>query len=125
MTYEQSLRNIEKLKDLVIPLGTHHVFFDFSNNFEFILILFEYLKSKNIVSELMTTKFRSKLPLGGIIFNKLDHEIFYYEDKNIRYEYDMTTQEILMHDSKEPFRNYSPAQLVIEINKLLLKLKNM
>lgn len=124
MTYEQSFRNIEKLKNWVIPLDAHRVFFDFSNNSDFKIIFYKKTEPEKI-RDLISTKFRSKLPSANIVFNELDHEIFHYEDKNIRYEYNLTTQEILMHDSKEPFRNYSPAQLAIEMNKLLLKLKNM
>lgn len=125
MTYEQSFRNIEKLKDLVVPLDTHQIFFNFSNSSEFKMLFFKHSESKEVISELMTSKFRSELPLARIIFNKFDHEVLYYEDKFLRYKLNLTTQEILMHDSKEPFRNYSPAQLAIEMNKLLLKLKNM
>ena len=125
MAHEQSLKNIETLKNLVLPMETHQVFFDFSNSSEFKMTFFNRIESENIISEIMTTKFRSKLPLARIVLNKLNHEMLYYEDKFIRYEFNLTTQEIFMHDSKEAFRSYSSAELVIEMNKLLLKLKNM
>ncbi len=125
MTYKQRLKNIEVLKNLVLPTETHEVFFDFSDSSEFTMILFKTSESKDIISDLMTTKFRLKLPLARIQYGPLEHEFFYYEDCSIRYEYNLTTHEILMHDSKEPFRNFSSAELTIEMNKLLLKLKNM
>lgn len=125
MAYEQSLENIEVLKNLILPMQTHQVFFDFSNNSEFEMKFFNRIESANIIGKLMTTKFRSKLPLARIQYGPLEHEFFYYEDCNIRYEYNLTTQEILMHDSKEPFKKKSSAELVIEMNKLLIKLKNM
>ena len=106
-------------------MQTHQVFFDFSNNSEFEMKFFNRIESANIIGKLMTTKFRSKLPLARIQYGPLEHEFFYYEDCNIRYEYNLTTQEILMHDSKEPFKKKSSAELVIEMNKLLIKLKNM
>lgn len=125
MTYEQSLKNIEALKSLILPLETHQVFFDFLNCSEFEMIFFKRNESKDIISDLMTSKFRAELPLARILFDKSDFEIFYYEDNMIRYELNLTTQELLLHNSKEKFRNYSPAELIIEMNKLLLKLKNM
>ncbi len=125
MTYKQRLKNIEVLKNLVLPTETHEVFFDFSDSSEFTMILFKTSVSKDIISDLISIKFRAKLPLAGILFDKLDHEILYYEDYTLRYQYDLTTHEILMHDSKEHFRNFSSAELAIEMNKLLLKLKNM
>ena len=125
MAYEQSLENIEVLKNLILPVFTHQVFFNFANSSDFEMKFFNRIESDNIIGDIMTTKFRLKLPLARIQYGPLEHEFFYYEDCNIRYEYNLTTQEILMHDSKESFRNYSAAELTIEMNKLLLKLKNM
>lgn len=124
MTYKQSLENIEKLKNLVVPLDTHQVFFDFFDKSEFKIMFFKRIESTNIISELMTTKFRAKLPIARIQINS-DHEMFYYEDDLIRYEYNLTTQEVIMNDQKKGFKNRSSAELVIEMNKLLFKLKNM
>lgn len=125
MAYEQSLENIEVLKNLILPTENHQVFFDFFNDNEFKMIFFNRFELENIIGDLMTTKFRSKLPLARIIFNELDHEILYYEDTFLRYKYDLTARKILTHDSKETFRNHSPAELAAEMKKLLFRLKNM
>ena len=124
MTYEQSLENVEILKNLALPLDAYHIFFDFENNTEFKMLFFDGSESKDYISDLMRSKFKNKLPIARIQIH-LDHEMFYYEDCHIRYNFDFTTQEVTMNDSKISFRNSSPAEIAIEMNKLLLKLKNM
>lgn len=129
MTYEesytQSLKNINNLKNLVVPLETHEVFFDFSSKTEFKIIFFNRFEPTDIMSDLILSKFRAELPIGLIQINDLDHEIFAYEDSLTRYKYNYTTQELIISDQKKGFKNQSSAELIVEMNKLLLRLKNM
>lgn len=118
MTYEQSLKN------MVYPLELHHVFFNFSSNSDFKIIFYSSHESKNI-SELIKTKFRTKLPFGRIQTTPLGHEVLYYEDPLFRYKYDLTTQDVLINDQKKGVKNSVTAELSLEMNKLLFKLKNM
>lgn len=125
MIYTQSLENIEKIKNLILPLDAHQIFFDFPNNSEFKILFFDNLDSENILEELIRTKFRARLPLAYIYYTNLDFVILDYEDPLTRFTYNFTTYETLVHDIKVGFKNKSSAQLAIEMQKLLLKLKNM
>ncbi|MEK6628900.1 MAG: hypothetical protein AABY53_09760 [Bdellovibrionota bacterium] len=124
MTYEQSLKNIETLKSLVMPLDAHQIFFDFGNFTEFKIILLKNSESEDI-DDIVRDKFRSKLPLAKILITKAGYEILYYQDAFISYRFDFATNETLMHDSKESFRKKSATELALAIDKLLAKLKNM
>ena len=125
MLYAKSLENIEKIKNLILPLDAHQIFFDFSNNSEFKVLFFDNLDSENILEELIRTKFQAELPLARIQYANLDFVFLSYEDPLTRYMYNLTTHQTIINDIKTGFKNQSTAQLVIEMNKLLLKLKNM
>lgn len=124
MDYQQSLKNIESLKNLVLPLEAHQVFFDFSNDTNFKMVLLTTSESKKL-SELVRRKYISKIPTCFIFIDNQEHEIFYYEDKFIRYSFNLTINQILMHDCKQFFKNQTSAELANQINKLILRLKNM
>lgn len=124
MTYQQSLKNIETLKNLILPLEGHQVFFDFSNQTDFKMLFFKNSESDEI-SKLFKIKYGSKMPAAHIMIDPQGFESFYYGDSFIQYEYNLTADKIEMHDSKEPFRNSTPAEIAIQFHKLLLKLKNM
>lgn len=123
MTYEQSLKNIEVLKNLVWPLGSAYIFFDFHTETEFKVIFF----NKKAVPKLgarWAAKWRAKLPIAYIHKNQLDQEILHYADEAITYEYNLSMQNILLSyvlGQLSPCRT----QIKLEIAALVQKLKNM
>lgn len=123
MTYEQSLKNIEALKNLVWPWDTEYVFFDFYNYTEFKIIFLNQAQSYRI-EDFIKDKFSKELPFTHIRVTSAGHDVLYYEDIIIRYEYNLTTQQVLMNDFKI-FKRRSSAEVKLDMAKLFFKLKNM
>ncbi|MEK6627678.1 MAG: hypothetical protein AABY53_03555 [Bdellovibrionota bacterium] len=123
MTYEQSLKNIEILKSLVWPWDIDYVFFDFKTESEFEIIFFDKENSDKI-EEYLPLKWNAKLPLAHIHENKRGQEILYYVDKIVTYEYNLTTDNMIMLYISGQLR-YCPAQMKLEIAALVRKLENM
>lgn len=90
MTYEQSLKNIETLKNRIRPWDIDYIFFDFQTETEFKVIF--------------------------LIRTSSNQEVLYYEDVNIRYEYNLTMQKVLKNDFKH-FKRRCSAQLKLDMSK--------
>lgn len=116
MSYQQSLKNIEILKNLILPLDGHQIFFDFSNETEFKVLPLKNSESEQI-TDLIRDKFRSELPQAKIYTNKLDHVILHYEDSLISYKFNFTSESVVINDQKIGFRKKSTVEHTIEINK--------
>ena len=126
MTYVESLQNIAKLTNLVVPIDlSDNVVFNFSSVSEFKILFYDHSEFRNIITNLIQTGYRSGLPVANIVHDEAEQEILYYEDKIVRYSFNLTTQEILIHDHKIGLRSPSSAELALEMNKLLFKLKNL
>lgn len=126
MTYAQSLQNIAKLTNLVVPIDTStNIVFNFINISEFKIIFYDNSEFRNIITNLIQTSYRSGLPVANIVHDETEQEILYYEDNIVRYSFNLTSEEILIHDHKIGLRPPSTAELALEMNKLLFKLKNM
>ncbi len=123
MTYAQSLKNIEVLKNLVWPWGVEFVFFNFKTTTEFEIIFFDKQNSHRI-EEYLIVKDHAKLPVAHIHENEQGQEILYYEDDIFRYRFNCVTEEIYMHDSTGYFK-HCPLQMKLEIAALVRKLENM
>lgn len=123
MTYNQSLKNIEILKNLVWPLNADYIFFDFYNSTDFKIIFLNQNESQRI-EDYIQEKFRAKQPFTHIRITSTGQEVLYYEDITIRFEYNLTTHEVLKNDLKN-FKKKCPTQVKLDMAKLLLKLKNM
>lgn len=123
MTYEQSLKNIEVLKNLAWPWDTDYVFFDFKTDSEFEVIFFDKENSEKI-EEYLITKHRAELPVAHIHENEQGQEILYYEDNFFRFRTNLVTDEIYEHDFTGYFK-HCPLQMKLEIAALVRKLENM
>lgn len=123
MTYEQSLKNIEILKNLVWPWDVDYIFFDFKTETEFEIIYFDKKNSHKIEKHL-PIKWRAKLPISHIHENEQGQEILYYVDDIVTYEYNLTTDNIVMIYISEEFR-HCPMQMKLEMAALARKLENM
>lgn len=77
------------------------------------------------IESFIKIKFKAKQPFTHIRISENGHEILYYEDILIRYEYDLTTQEVLKNDCKKKRSNSDLFQLKLDKAKLLFRLKNM
>ncbi|MEK6628141.1 MAG: hypothetical protein AABY53_05905 [Bdellovibrionota bacterium] len=123
MTYKQSLKNIEILKNLLWPWDTDYIFFDFKTESEFKIIFFDK-KNSNKIEKYLPIKHRAKLPVAHVHENEQGQEELYYEDNFFRFRFNLATEEIRMHDILGQFRN-CPIQIKLEMAALERKLKNM
>lgn len=123
MTYEQSLKNIEVLKNYILPFGCDYIYFNFINHSDFEVIFLDE-NELNKIEDFIIAKFRAKQPFTHIRVKPDGQEVLYYEDAIIRYEYSLTTHEILKNDYKN-FKKRSVSQLKLDMAKLLFKLKNI
>ncbi len=123
MTYKQSLKNIDTLKGLVWPWDVDYIFFDFKTEAEFEIIFFDKENSDKI-EEYLLIKARAQLPLAHIHESKQGQEILYYVDHIVTYEYNLTTDCIVMIYISGQFKS-SSAQIKLEMAALVRKLKYM
>lgn len=123
MTYEQSLKNIDVLKNLIWPWNIDYVFFDYKTESEFEVIFFDKENSHKI-EEYLPVKWSAKLPIAHIHENKCGQEELYYVDNAIHYRINLVTLEIYMHDIEGQFKR-CPLQIKLEMAALARKLKNM
>lgn len=123
MTYEQSLKNIELLKNHATPFNCEYLYYDFSSQTDFKLIFMTKNESGDFV-DIIRIKFNANLPFAYICITEDSHEVLYYEDEFIHYEFDLTTQTALSNDYKKT-SNRCPAQMKLDMARLLIMLKNM
>ena len=123
MTYEQSLENIEVLKNLVWPWNIDYIFFDFESETVFKIIFFDK-KNSHKIEDYLPVKHRAKLPVAHIHENEQGQEELYYEDDTFRYRMNLVNQEIHMHDILGYFK-HCPLQMKLEMAALARKLENM
>lgn len=123
MTYKQSLKNIEILKNLVWPWDTEYIFFNFKTEAEFEVLFFDKENSHKI-EEYLPLKWNAKLPLAHIHENKIGQEILLYVDNTVTYKHNLTTDIIIMNDILGQFKSCR-AQMKLEMAALARKLKNM
>ncbi|MEK6628368.1 MAG: hypothetical protein AABY53_07060 [Bdellovibrionota bacterium] len=123
MTYEQSIKNIEILKNLVWPWDVDYIFFDFKTETEFEVIFLD-TENSNKIEEYLPIKYRAKLPIAHIHENDLGHEVLYYVDDSFLYQINLVTNEINMHDVLGQFR-HCPTQVKLEMAALARKLENL
>lgn len=122
MAYEQSLKNIEVLKNLVWPWNIDYVFFDYKTVSEFEIIFFDKENSKKI-EEYLIANDQAGLPVAHIHENEQGQEILYYEDNSFRFRTNLVTGEIYEHDFTGYFK-HCPLQMKLEIAALVRKLEN-
>ncbi|MEK6628509.1 MAG: hypothetical protein AABY53_07775 [Bdellovibrionota bacterium] len=123
MTYEQSLKNIEVIKNLISPWSIDYIFFDFKTETEFEVVFFDKENSDKI-EELIPVKLRAKLPIAHLHENKLGQVILHYIAKPLIYEYNLTTNSVVMNYISGQSRS-CPAQMKLDMALLFHKLKNM
>lgn len=123
MIYEQSLKNIEILKNLVWPWNIDYIFFDFETETEFKIIFYDK-KNSDEIEKYLPVKHRAQLPVAHVHENAQGQEELYYEDNFFRFHFNLATQEIHMHDILRQIRN-CPIQIKLEMAALERKLKNM
>lgn len=123
MAYEQSLKNIEILKNLVWPWDVDYIFFDFKTETEFEIIFFDKENSSKI-EDYLVAKHHAELPVAHIHENKQGQEELYYEDKAFRFRANLVSQEIYEHNIIGYFKS-CPLQMKLEIAALVRKLENM
>ncbi|MEK6629060.1 MAG: hypothetical protein AABY53_10580 [Bdellovibrionota bacterium] len=123
MNYEQNLKNIEILKDLIWPLDTDYIFFNFKTESEFEIIFFDK-KNLDKIEVFLPIKFKAKLPIAHIHENKQGQQLLYYAVNTFIYEYNLTTNNITMSYIRGQFRS-CPAQMELEMAALIRKLENM
>lgn len=123
MTYEQSLKNINILKNLVWPWDIEYIFFDFKTEANFEIIFFDKESSCKI-EDYLPVKWNAKLPLGHIHENEYGQEILLYVDNLVTYKYNLTTDNIIMLYISGQFRS-CPVQMKLEMAALARKLENM
>lgn len=116
MTYEQSLKNIEILKNIVWPIDTgYYIFFDFYSESEFKTVL---LNCPLLLNEKMCANNNAKLPVANIHCNKLGQEILFYDDQNLNIDFNLTTNK-LIYDAL----NYKVTWKQLKIDLLKLKIR--
>lgn len=123
MTYEQSLRNIAALKNLVWPWQTDYIFFDFETETEFKVIFLDKENSDKI-EDYLSVKWNARLPVAHIHENEQGQEELYYADESLSYQINLVTQEIRLHDVLGSLQ-HCPLQMKLEVAALARKLENM
>ncbi len=93
MDYEASLKNIERLKNFIMPYDCQCIYFNFTSETEFSIQFFDNV-SNNFMDSLTYESFAKKLPYVRIL-TKGTQEIFYYSDDNIHYKYDLIQNKVL------------------------------
>lgn len=93
MTYEQSLKNIEILKNIVWPFNTDkYIFFDFHSETEFKIV---FINCHLILNEKMVTNNAAKLPVANIHCAEFGQEILFYDDQNMNIDFNLTTNQLI------------------------------
>lgn len=116
MTYEQSVKLCEHLRNTVSAFDCEIVFFDFKSAYEYEIIFidkFDIQFTRTISSQ----KERDKLPCA-FIFSTNNECSFHYSDQNIDCEYNLYTGEIYLFESYEEKRSPCSDMLRLEFAKL-------
>ncbi len=120
MTYEQSLQNIENIKNFVLPYGNQVVVFDFQSADSFQIIFYSnYTDQLN--DKLRADALNRNRPHAFIENDKNDLPILSYIDKNLIVNFNIMLSETIDFHKREPI---DKAQLQIELMSLVRHLKN-
>ncbi len=92
MDYQQSIKNLNQLKNFVRAWTDCHIFFFFYSETEYRVEIynsdFTHVEQENIDQHMY-----SGFPYGYICNKNTGEEIFHYRDKNIDIEYDLFAEE--------------------------------
>lgn len=121
MELETSLANIEKLKNFIMPLDCPHIYFDFISDTEFLTKFYDN-DSTEFVCSIMNKPENHIKPYARILIR--EHlEIFYYHDKNIYYEFDLTNSRLIASAGLKC--DFDLEQIKSEYNQLINMLKKI
>ncbi len=95
MDYLQSLKNITTAQELIRPIASASIFFEFSD-FESFKILF--VDNIDDLPELRQKKYQQNLPLAVMYLNDCGEEILFYHDTSISLKYNLTFEHIIQFD---------------------------
>lgn len=125
MTYQQSLENIKTLMNLIRIFDQDSIFFKFSNDSEFTILFYDEKTELHQIQNLSMKNQRENLPVATISLEKHEHEHFFYFDVNISYEFDLTASKVILNNSNQKFLPQHPAQIKLQMAKLLAQLKKL
>lgn len=91
MDYQQSIKNLNHLKNFVRAWTECSIFFFYYSESDYKIEIYD-LDLTAVQNELIDENLRSKFPYGFISNEKSGHEILYYCDKNIAVEHDLFLQ---------------------------------
>ena len=120
MTYEQSLQNIENIKNFILPYGDCIIFFDFkiANSFEIVF----FTKSTYLENDkLRADALNRNCPHALIKNDKNDLPVLSYIDNNITLNFNIGLNETVQFHSKKTVDNN---KLKNELMSLIKQLKN-
>lgn len=121
MDLEISLKNIEKLKDFIMPFECQHIYFDFNSDTEFTTKFYDDDSTEFVCSIMKLSQKRLRPYARILIRNYL--EIFYYYDSNIYYEFDLTNNKLIA--SAELKCDFDLEKIKTEYNQLVDMLKKI
>ena len=101
MTYEQSLQNIENIKNFVLPYGNQVVVFDFQNVDLFQIIFFSNYTDQ-ISDKLRADALNRNCGFAVIENDKNDLPILSYIDDNLTMTFNLELNEVVQFERSKP-----------------------
>ena len=119
MTYEQSIRNIETLKNFIHPWNSLRIDFYFTTDSDFNCIIHK-LDEENEIKY----AFNKSKPYAVILKNIFNCEILHYIDSNVTLDFDLTNNQVVEFISEENLRPKNALEIKNQVQALIRELKH-
>ena len=123
MDYQQSIKNLNHLKNFVRAWTECRIFFFFYSEAEFKNEIYDG-KRTSTQQKVIDQNLHSKFPYGFISNDKSGKEMLYYRDENITVQYDLFSQEFDVFGCHDPDDPVDKEQLRSQFLLLTELLKN-
>ena len=118
MDYQQSIKNLNRLKNFVRAWAECHIFFFFYSEVDYKIKIYNNKRTRK-QKRIIDKNLRSEFPYGYISNEKCGKEILYYCDKNIAVEYDLFLQKFNFFEFDDPIDVKLVRQQFLQLAELL------